>query len=176
MVFAVRGFLLPNRLFYDQLNFFCSSQLEGKISILQLEGFAVRGVSTVLSYLHHVHTPPQMAMTHHFPTSPQPPIPSSSPLCVNSSEYINIILPLILTALPTSKAPIDCFCPWLVETRDWGGNDCCELEQQPQYETIVQQNKCIRKEQKEELQQVPQHLQCTMTPVTNHLLQPHMPA
>ena len=47
MVFAVRGFLLPNRLFYDQLNFFCSSQLEGKISILQLEGFAVRGVSTV---------------------------------------------------------------------------------------------------------------------------------
>ena len=47
MVFAVRGFLLPNRLFYDQPRFFCSSQLEGKNSILQLEGFAVRGVSTV---------------------------------------------------------------------------------------------------------------------------------
>ena len=28
--------------------FFCSSQLEGKFSILQLEGFAVRGVLTVL--------------------------------------------------------------------------------------------------------------------------------
>ena len=48
MVFAVRGFLLPNRLFYDQPRLFCSSQLEGKNSILQLEGFAVRGVSTVL--------------------------------------------------------------------------------------------------------------------------------
>ena len=47
MVFAVRGFLLPNRLFYDQPRIFCSSQLGGKFSILQLEGFAVRGVSTV---------------------------------------------------------------------------------------------------------------------------------